>query len=503
VKRRFLLVSGLLAVAAAILAFESPESKSWAASGDVMFYLGTAEALAHGGGYRSPMGRWEAPAADSTTITSHYPPGFALTLSVPIRLGATPETSARLVRAVCFGVTVALASLIVAAAAGFPAGVLAGVLVLVSPFVVFVHTIVFSEPLFLPLVLATLGLMVFAPDQPLLYGLTAGLSVGVRLIGVALTGAGMLWTAARPGPLRARLGRAALVLAPSVIVELAWLMYVRAHHGGDAREFGWYGPVSPLIRKLIGVTLWWFWPAEAHGAWTAIAKAVVLIVFAAVCIAAWRRGDARTRRLLAAAALLVVMYDLTYLVARLILEWGNVFEIRNFSIVDALFAVMVAAALGAWWPQGRPVTRTVVGAVTAVWIAAACWGSWRFVRDAGVESRQWAATDRASPLLAWIRSDANHREIYTFSNAYVWRATHRRTRDTPLLFDADTIQAFGAAMARTHGVLIGWPSRTPVFQLHAYQMSQWASPERIAAALQLPVLLRAPEGTVWGAPTNP
>jgi hypothetical protein len=494
------LVAGLLALIAAMIAFESPESASWAAAGDPMFYLGTAETLAHGGGYRTPLGPWEAPAADSMLITSHYPPGFVLALAMPIALGAAPETSARLVRAAGFATTVALATAIVAAVAGFPAGVLAGIVVLLSPFVVFIHTIVFSEPLFLPFVLATLALMVFYPDRPLTYGIAAGLSVGVRLIGVALTAAGMLWTFARPGSPRARASRATLVFAPTVLLELGWLLYARAHHGGDARAFGWYGPALPLLGKLIAVNLRWFWPTEAHTAWTGIAKSVILMTFAIVAIGAWRHGNARERRLLAAAALLVVLYDATYLIARLILEWGNVFEIRNFSIVEALFAVMLATSLGTLWPKLGPRNRIVIGAVVAIWIAAAGWGSWTFLRNAGQESRDFAAANRASPLLTWVRADRGQHEIYTNFNALVWRTTRRRTRNLPLLFDRDTLAALGAAMSRMHGVLIGWPARTPIFQLHPEQMTQWASPETIAATLHLPVLLHSAEGTVWGAP---
>jgi hypothetical protein len=501
VRIRLSLAAGLLALVAAAVAFESPESATWAASGDVMFYLGTAETLAHGGGYRTPMGHWEDPVADSLTITSHYPPGFVLALAAPIALGLPPETAARLVRAAGFAATVILATIIVAVVAGFPAGVLAGLFVLLSPFVVFVHTILFSEPLFLPLVLATLGLMTFYPDRPLLYGVAAGLGVGVRVIGIALTGAGMLWTFARPGTARARVGRAAIVFAPSMLVELAWLLYVRAHHGTDARAFGWYGPAMPLVRKLFGVTLWWFWPAEAHGAWTAVAKGAVFITFAIASVVAWRRGDARERRLLAAAALIAIVYDATYLIARLIVEWGNVFEIRNFSIVDALFAVILAASLGRSWPALPRGGRVAVGAVVAAWIAAASWGSWTFLRDAARESQAFAFESRASALLTWVRADPYHREIYTNYNALVWRTTGRRTRDLPLLFDRDTVAALGAAMARTHGVLIGWPSKTPVFQLHPWQMAQWASPDTIAATLHLPVLVRTREGTIWGPPS--
>jgi hypothetical protein len=55
-------------------------------------------------------------------------------------------------------------------------------------------------------------------------------------------------------------------------------------------------------------------------------------------------------------------------------------------------------------------------------------------------------------------------------------------------------------MARTHGVMIGWPSRLPVFSLRPDEMARYATPDTIAAILHLPALVRSREGTVWGPP---
>ena len=500
---------GLAAIALALVAgtavFEAPESASYAASGDVMFYLATADVIAHGGGIRTPFGPWEGGPADSLSVPAHYPPGFALVMSVPIRYGATAEQSARLVRALCFALSVALATIVVAGAAGLWAGVLAGVFVIISPFVVFTHTIPFSEPLFIPFVIATIGLMVEAPDRPLAYGLTAALGLGVRLIGVALTGAAMVWAFATPGSLWQRVRRAALAFVPSILVELPWLAYVHANHAGDDRHFGYYGPLGMLIRKLIGMNLWWFWSLGTGGTLVALAKLVILALFVVIVVGALRTAErgSRLTRLLAAIGLVVVCYDGVYLVARLVLDWANDFEIRNFSVVQILFAMAVAAALGRWWPRQTPAVRTVVAVLVAAWAVASATASARFLRDAGDESRQWTASVANSPLLGWVRANGQGREIYTNWNAFVWRGTLHRSRSVPLLYDADTIAQLGRMMARTNGVLIGWPKRLPLFSLRPDQMAAYASPDRIAAELKLPVLARFDEGTVWGPPTAP
>lgn len=485
------IVASVLAVIATVGILVAPESKSWADSGDVMFYLGAAESLAHGAGVKAPIGPWEGSVADSLTVTSHYPPGFSIALGGVIWLGASPDHAARIIRAVSLGLTVALATLLVAAVTGTGAGALAGIGVMISPFVVFTHTIVFSEPVFTVFVVATIALMVWRPDRPLAYGVSAALGLGVRLIGVALSGAAALWALAQPGTIRSRVARATLVFAPSVVVQGVWLAYVNAHHGGDARHFGWYGPAGPLMRKLVGINLWWFWPTEGP---VVVMKVIMVILFVALIICGWRRAGIEQRRLLVIVATIGVLYNLVYIVDRLVMDWPNNFELRNFSVVDVLLVVAAATGVGALWPKHR----SIIAAGILAWTGAALYGSATFLRDAARESRTYEALAQASPLLQWVRGDREHHEIYTNWNARVWRTTDRRTRNLPLVFNADTIAAFGAALKRTQGVLIGWPSRLPVFSLKPEEMKRYATPDTIAALLHLSVLVHSSEGTVWG-----
>jgi hypothetical protein len=489
------LILGVVATAGILVA---PESKSWADSGDVMFYLGSAETFAHGGGLRTPIGPWEGGAADSLTVTSHYPPGFGLVLGTVIKLGATPNAAAKLVRAVSLGITVGLVALLVGTLVGVGAGALAGVMVMVSPMVVFTHTIVFSEPVFTALLVATIVLMVLRPDLPLIYGVAAALALDVRLIGVALTGAVTLYAAAQPGTVGERAKRAALAFAPSVVVESIWLAYVAANHGGDARHLSWYGPALPLFRKLVGINLWWFWPTPGGvtGVWVVAMKAIMAILFVALIVCAWRRAGPQARRLIVIIGIVFVLYNLVYITDRLVMDWPNNFELRNFSVVDVLLAIAAATGVGVLWPRHRALM--IAGLVA--WSGAAAYGSGTFLRDAARETLEYNAGVRASALLSWVRADPYHREIYTNWNARVWRATDRRTRNLPMVFNADTIRALGAAMARTHGVMIGWPSRLPTFSLRPEEMGQYATPDTIAAILHLPALVRTREGTVWGPP---
>jgi hypothetical protein len=511
-KKRVVFAAVVLGAIAAAGTMVAPESATWATSGDVMYYLGTAETLVRDGRFAAPAGNWER-VGDSLVVPSHYPPGFALALSLPLRLGANTDVAARIVRATGAGATICLAVLFVASLASLWAGVLAGVLIMVSPGVVFTHTIAFSEPLFIPFVLATVACMTLWPDRPLWYGLTAAVALHVRLIGIALSGGVAVWAAAFPGTLMERVRRASLAILPSMIVQLGWTAFLLLHHSHDGRRFGYYGPVLPLLRQLAGANSVWLAPYLGDGPLRIVAKVVmtVTILFACAGSLRWlprstrqpnRSSDEQRRlhRFFVAVGLVFLCYNAVYFFARLLVEWGNVFEVRNFATVEVLFSITLACAIGLWWARGALPSRSVVGLFVGLWIVAAAANSVQVLRDAEHETAEWRTLQASSPLLEWIRRKGRNREIYTNYAAMVWRGDGLRSRDLPLLFDPDTITALGAALTQTQGILVWWRDRKPIFQVKPEDMPRYARPDRIAQFLRLSPLAQFDEGIVWGPP---
>ena len=98
---------------------------------------------------------------------------------------------------------------LVGGVAGTGAGIVAGLLVMVTPAVVQVHESVLSEPLFIALLVLTLAAMARAPARPLVSGTLAGLASIVRYAGISLVGGVVLWQLARAGSVRERIVRAA------------------------------------------------------------------------------------------------------------------------------------------------------------------------------------------------------------------------------------------------------------------------------------------------------
>src|SRR5205085_8412252 len=114
---------------------------------DAASYLGAAQSLAEGRGYRIPIADWAT--ADSTSALSHFPPGYPTAIALPVAVGMTPMNAARAVNAATAFVDIGVASWLVTSIAGSIAGIVLALALVVMPVFVELHASVLSEPLFL------------------------------------------------------------------------------------------------------------------------------------------------------------------------------------------------------------------------------------------------------------------------------------------------------------------------------------------------------------------
>jgi hypothetical protein len=112
---------------------------------DSVTYIGAARALLAGQGF-----------SFSTAPITNFPPLFPVALSVVGLLGLDPLEGAFFLNVILFSVNIYLAGLLVYRSTGqAAAGLIAAALTLSAPAVLTVHSMVWSEPLFLSLVLLT------------------------------------------------------------------------------------------------------------------------------------------------------------------------------------------------------------------------------------------------------------------------------------------------------------------------------------------------------------
>jgi hypothetical protein len=457
---------------------------------DSMSYLGAAESLVRHGTLRIPSAHWSD--ADSTQALGHFPPGFPLAIAVPEALGASPVQAARGVEAVAAFATVALAVSLVGAAAGWGAGLLAGVVLLVTPAFAFDHWQVVSEPLCLALLMATLGLMMFS-KRPWTYGLAAAAAGMVRYAAFAATGAVVLWAYGLEGSRRERLRRAAIAAAPSVILQALWVLRAEAQ-SGEVRSFGLRGGLGASFEELAGTVGGWLAPSVANpwlrGLAAVAVGAVVLLVLARVARrSASAEPVASPRRFLAAVGLLAGCYAALVLFSRLFVDLTIPFDERILSPFVVLAEIAAVAALAVEWRGWNGRLRAAVGVAGLAWIAASAAATVRAVTDAldggwGYAGDEW----QTSPLGAWLRTAGRGAAIFSNNTATAWFVTHRPSRGVPETLDADSLAVFGRVLAERRGVLVRFP----------FDLEAGAPPDSLAKRLGLAEMARFPEGVAWG-----
>ncbi|MDP9266266.1 MAG: hypothetical protein M3O91_09160, partial [Chloroflexota bacterium] len=302
---------------------------------DSMSYLHAATSLVHEGRLRDVRRDWWS--ADSTMPLSHWPPGYPIAIAASERAGFGAVEGARYVGALAALVSVSTIVWLVTGVAGLGAGVVAGLLLLVTPAVVQVHESVLSEPLFIALLALTLAAMIEARERPLVAGGLAGLASIVRYAGLSLVWAALLWNFARAGTTRQRVSRAALAALPAIVLQGAWVVRTMESAGPSAiREISIYGQLQSTLREGWGTASAWLLPGVG-GKWGMIAAAGAVLLLGVAMVSSRQRGERREPAL--ASALLAICYLGLVLASRLIADPGIPLDDRMLAPLIILLEV--------------------------------------------------------------------------------------------------------------------------------------------------------------------
>jgi hypothetical protein len=420
---------------------------------DSMSYMQAATTLAHGDGLRDVQRDWSS--VDSTMALAHWPPGYSIAIAGAELEGFGAVQSARVIDALAAFITVASVVWIVAGAGDIVAGIIAGLLVMVTPAIVQVHESVLSEPLFIALMVLTLATMVRVPTRPWISGLLAGLASIVRYAGVSLVGGVVLWQLARAGTMRQRIARAAIAAIPSIVLQGAWVLRTVHSAGPTAiRKISVYGAITSTLQEGWRTTSAWLVPGmgEVWGIFVAAAVAVLLVV------AIWESRPMRAQQRPAiAAALLAVCYLGLVLASRLIADPNIPLDDRMMAPLLVLLEIaMVLIVAPAWrvWP--RPARALVVVLVT-LW-----WGSALRVSAASVRYAVGTGNDfaedcwRDSPLVAWVRANGRGHALFTNAPEPLYFHTGRLSHELPDEQDAKSLAAFADTLSRRNGLVIAF-----------------------------------------------
>lgn len=386
-------------------------------SADSSLYVGAAESVLRGEGFRMPFG-YEGPAP-----LTHFPPLYPLLLAA----GGAGAGWARVLGAVLFAATVALAGAALRRyAPGRPGAALAAMLLVACSLdLLYLHLMTWSEPLYL--FLATGSLMLVAEHlrapSPRLLLLAAAACAGAwltRYAGAAVVAAGALGILLAPSPLPRgrRLGDALLFGAAASLPMALWLLRGALLAGSATnRTLAFHPPGrATLAQGLATATAWVVPPAVPGRRWLFLALAAALAWGALRLLrreAAAEGGVGEgTRALPWLLVLHLALYALLLLVS---LTWVDASTPLDFRILAPalLSALLLGACAGArdWDASGA---RRALATAAVVVVALFAWRTGAWARgnagDAqGYASRAW----RASPTVRAVRALPAGAEIHT------------------------------------------------------------------------------------------
>lgn len=423
------------------------------ASPDSAVYIGAAQNLLSGRGLTVPFG------GQLDDPLTHFPPLYPILLAGLGQWAGGPVAAARWLVAALFGANVLLAAVMVAntrPTAGWAPLAGAGLL-LVAPTMVSLHSMAWSEPLFL--LLGFSGLLLLAVYQErgrwpalLAAGALLGLATVTRYAGVAFVAAGVLALLVLPGrPRRARLAGALALGAVGLAPLLAWSARNLALAGSaTSREIAFHpiglGHARQALDTLAG---WLLLPLEAS---TAVKLGVLLALVGGIAvIAAWRwrqpgtaaRGSRLGATLAAWPALiwLLILFSVVYVV---FLAGSISFVDANTPLDDRILSPLYPAAavvatwlIGAAWPNARRARWPATGllALAAAFVALSAWRSAGglavgYEQGIGFYSRAW----QASPSLMKVQELPEGSVLYSNAPEAIYLHTGRGAYQIPRQF---------------------------------------------------------------------
>jgi hypothetical protein len=411
------------------------------ATPDSFSYLGAADRLASGDGWTYPFGEVGAP-------VTLFPPLYSLILAVPAAIDVDPFAWVRWQNVLLFALLAASVGWVVFRETGdrvVPA-ILASLLVQLGVPTVQAYARIWSETLFLPLVVVALAalarhVVTRRPDPLILAAALSGAAMLTRYAGLALFVTGCALLIAWPGrPARARAGAIGVYATIAALPSALWLLRNSLASGtltGDNRLIHELraADVAAGLRRITA----WLVPDAPRGA---LGTVVVVVAVAAsvALVAALIWILVRGTGIEGFAPSSIVPVCLAYVVVHFVfIVVANAFSTRappfNDRILGPSFAPLVIAVVvtgdAIWrgargWPLARVAVATLGASVLALSIIAATESMPAILGGPVGSATEFRALDRA--LTPQLPTDGR---LYSTRPSVAWFLAGRPVRDLP------------------------------------------------------------------------
>ena len=443
------ILAAAFAVAAALGVLHA--NRSWllpGASSDSVQYLEAAESFERDGTLSVPIAPWAA--TDSVVPLRHYPPGVPLILAAGLRLGLRSDISALWVLALGAAASLGLAVWMIDAVAGPFGATLVGALLMLNPVAIQLHLALWSEPVFVSLILMLTWTMARQPRASWAHGILAALALFTRYVGVAATGAVVLWALIQRGPVVRRLSAAAWAALPSVAATVYWLW----EPGGtrQVRALGYYPGILNDLAVLPSVLLRWFGGGLPRmGALLALAASLALLS------RGWRRAvmtGGVLGRLTVAAAVYSALHIGVVIVARVTADPAISLDGRILYPVLVLVTLGVVLGVSDALQRARPITIIPLVVGLAAWPFAAATEARGGLAIAQVQGRFYSDAGWVSdPVIWWLDNRSSPwPAVYSNEPALVRFHTGRAARTLPRV--GESLSAFADVLRQRPGPIV-------------------------------------------------
>lgn len=395
-------------------------------SPDSTVYIGAARNLLRGQGLKALSGR-------STELEplTHYPPLYPLLLALAGFAGGEPLRAARWLNAFIFGINILLAGVAVGSYTRWSvrAAALASLLVLAAPDLLQIHSMAWTEPLFILFCLA--GLLLLAAylergQRLLLMSSAVAVALGfmTRYVGVVLLATcvcGVLFLSAKN--YRRRVLDAGLFALIACLPMGLWVMRNRYAAGGATdREFVFHPVSFHQLGSALSTISTWLLLGKVRTSLRATVFLLEIACLIILCILLWRKKSARRANemkmketlarlstLPALLAIFIIFYAGFFIITASFIDFDTVFDERALAPLHMLGIVLLICL------AHRLFRSSEAGHLLYLWSVMLCLafaGSY-VVRGA-----------------SWVRQKRDDGQGYT-SRAWVESATIERIRGLP------------------------------------------------------------------------
>ncbi len=406
---------------------------------DSLGYTSIARNLLDGQGYRTAY-RTSVPA---------WPPLYSLILAGGTAFGPDPATVARWLNALLCGANVLLVGLMLRTAVRAKwLAVLGAFAMAVMPDSLRVHSMIWTEPLFVLLVMLALWLLSRYARRParsclVAAGVASALAVLTRYAGLSLIAAGTVFVlAAADRRARRRLADAVLFAGVACVPLAGWMLRNALVAGSAAgRTIGYHPPTAGQVRGAVETLSRWLLPQWVPLSARVAALAIVVLGIMSVAVIAAARAHTsaapspRPRPgLCALLATFVVLYAAQLLATVWFVDRYMSLGVRQWMPAFPAALVIVLVLTDTLLSAPRPLHRAgvalaVLTSLLAFWYAnrAFWWVSWAREHGLGYRYDRW----RESPTIELVRQLDDDVPVFTNAVHVLHLYTGRLTTEVP------------------------------------------------------------------------